>query len=101
MEVNQEAVMAWRVAMVVLLAAPAALAQGLPAQEGNIYNGREHQPVAGATNQAEQAAGVATPGAQQQQTSAVESLNAQVQQNAATGTGPAAGCTADKTKCSR
>ena len=84
-----------------LLGPPVALAQDAtpPPQIGNTYDGTHHQPTAGAVGQAEDSSGVSTPGAQQQQTSVVESLDKLVQQNAQQSTGAAAGCTADRTNC--
>ncbi len=69
------------------------------AQNANIYNGKQHQPSAGDVQQQEQTSGVASPQQQQSTTNEVEQLNRQVQQNAQTPTGTAAGCSPNQKAC--
>jgi hypothetical protein len=50
------------------MAQVAALAQegGVPTREGNIWNGKDHEPVPSRVHREEEAAGIAPSGAQQQ-----------------------------------
>ncbi len=70
----------------------AAFAQ--PAREGNIYNGMDHQPTAGAVQSQEQAAGIAPSNAREQdENRSLSMLNRQLLQRARkdAGTVPDAG----------
>lgn len=90
----------WTLASVAALIAGAALAQGTPSQNGNIYNGFQHEPNPGATWQEEQAAGIGPSQQQQQQTlTTLEQLGKQIEQQAKTPLGTAAGCSANQKAC--
>ncbi len=88
-------------AVLVLLSAGVAQAQDAPpARNGNVYDNTAHEPDAGATTSREKASGVApSPQRQQSENNTVEQLDQQILQRAQTGTGAAAGCSADRKAC--
>ena len=84
--------------MLSLLALPAMAQDSAPAANANVYNSTSHQPSAGAVTSQEKAAGVA-PADPQALNNTVESLDRQVQQNAAGAGAKAAACADNPSNC--
>ncbi len=84
---------AWALLAALAMPVVPAQAQDTPARNGNVYNGTAHEPSPAAGNQG------LSPQQQQQQNAVIEQLDRQVQKNAQTPTGTAAGCSASQKAC--